>query len=131
MSAGRRIQLRNSVAALIAGLVIAQPALADPAERHFESETRAIDISGFDLSTQAGADRLYRQIARTARAICWSTTNASKGVARARERHDFARRCFDDAVNEALAEVMERTGIDIERVAGGDRFDHAGLVAWR
>jgi len=46
MNAGRRIQLRNSVAALIAGLVIAQPALADPAERHFESETRAIDISG-------------------------------------------------------------------------------------
>lgn len=131
MNAGRSNHVRGSVVALIAGLVLAQPVLADPPEQHYESVTRTIDISGLDLSSQAGAERLYRQIARTAKDICWSTSKAHKGVARARERHDFARRCFDEAVSEALAEVTERTGIDLERVAGADRFDHAGLLAWR
>ena len=133
MNAGRRKGLRVGVVALIAGLGLSQATLADPAQRemNFESVTRAIDISGLDLTTQAGAERLYRQIAVTAKKICWSTSKAHKGVTRAKQEHDYARRCFDEAVNGALAQVEKRTGVDLERVAGSDRFDHANLVAWR
>jgi len=132
MNAGRRKGLRVGVVALIAGLGLSQATLADPAKRdiYAESVSRTIDISGLDLTSQAGAERLYREIALTARRICSGTSKAYKGVARARERRN-AQRCFDEAVNGAFAQVTERTGIDLERVAGSDRFDYAGFVAWR
>ena len=133
MNAGRRNGLRVGVIALIAGLGLSQATLADPAQRDisFESVTRSIDISGLDLTTQTGAERLYRQIALTAKKICFGTSHAHRGVARAKQEHDYARRCFDDAVNNALAQITEQTGVDLERVAGSDRFEHANLVAWR
>src|SRR5690606_16956655 len=133
MNAGRRKGLRVGVAALVAALGLSQATLADPAQRDisFESVTRSIDISGLDLTTQTGAERLYRQIAVTAKKICWSTSRAHRGVTRVKQDHDYARRCFDDAVNGALAQVEERTGVDLEQVAGSDRFDQANLVAWR
>lgn len=132
MNAGRRKGLRVGAIALIAGLALSQATLADPAGRdmNVESVTRTIDISGLNLSSQEGAERLYREIARTAKRICFGRAKAYKGVAGAKEQHQ-ARRCFDDAVNGALAQVTERTGIDLERVAGSDRFDYAGFVAWR
>lgn len=130
MNTGRWYGLRVAVVTLIAGLMVSQAALAD-LTKEVESVTRTIDISGLDLSSQAGAERLYREIAVTAKEICWrGTSHAHRGVLRKQERDD-ARRCFDEAVNGALAQVTERTGIDLERVAGSDRFDHAGLVAWR
>ena len=132
MNAGRKSRLLAGAAALIAGLGLSQVTLADPAQRDIgiESVTHTIDINGFDLTSQTGAERLYRQIAAAARKICFSTPNAYRGVARAKEEHD-ARRCFDEAVNGALVQVAERTGVDLERVAASERFDHAGLVAWR
>ena len=131
MTAERRNGLRVGVVTLIAGLVLSQAAIADPHEGDLESITRRIDISGLDLSTQAGAERLFGDIARTARNICMGGMKGQRGVVRARERRDQARRCFDEAVNGALAQVAEQTGIDLERVAKSDRFDYAGLVAWR
>jgi len=96
----------------------------------FESVTRTIDISGLDLTSQAGAERLYRQITLTAKKVCERTSKAYRGVARMMEEED-ARRCFDEAVNGALAQVVRLTGIDLERVNDSERFDRGDLVAWR
>jgi|GEM_PF-3025970 len=132
MNAGRRNGLRVCAMALIAGLGLSQAVLADPAtqEINVESVSRTIDISGLDLSSQVGAERLYREIAVTAKRICWRNVTDHRGLARAAEVRN-AQRCFDEAVNSALAQVTDRTGIDLEQVAGSDRFDYAGLVAWR
>lgn len=133
MNIGGGKQLQVGAAALTASLLFAQAALADPAPRDMGVEfvTRTIDIRGLDLSSQAGARLLYRRIAETARGICWAPSKSLKGVARVRQQHEYARRCFDEAVDGALAQVAEKTGVDLERVAGSDRFDYAGLVAWR
>ena len=132
MNAERRNGLSVALVTLIAGLGISDATLADPADRdtHVETVTRTIDIGGLDLSSRVGAERLYREIALTAKRLCWRKSSVHKGLERAKQLHD-SRRCFDEAVNGALAQVMERTGIDLARVAGLERFDHADLVAWR
>lgn len=131
MNAGNGTRSRVGAIVLITSALFAQAALAEPPERdmHFEQVSRTIDISGLDLASQAGAERLYRHIARAAKDICWS--DVGKGVTRAQYRNGQARRCFNEAVDGALAQVAERTGVDLERVAGADRFDYANLVAWR
>lgn len=133
MNAGRVMGLRVGAGALIGVLLCAQPALADPAVRDDggETVTRSIDISGLDLSSRAGAERLYREIAQTARSICWDEARGILGVERRRQQQEHARQCFDEAVDGALAQVAAKTGVDLERVVESDRFDYAGLVAWR
>lgn len=127
MDAGRGKRLRVGATVLIASALFAQATLADPPDR--VSVSRKIDISGLDLESQVGAQRLYRLIATTAKKICLN--DLGKGVVRAKHRYGHARRCFDEAVDVALAEVEARTGVDLVEVAGADRFDHADLVAWR
>lgn len=131
MNAERRTRLRVGATVLIASALFAQAAFAEPLERNprFEQASRTIDISGIDLTSQAGAQRLYRDIARTAKGIC--SAKVGKGVTHAKYRYGHARRCFNEAVDGALAQVSERTGVDLERVARADRFDYADLVAWR
>ena len=132
MKAGRLNGWSVGFTALAASLLCSYAQAAGPAEDpYIESTSRSIVITGLDLSTQAGAQRLYRDIARTAWSICLGTSRAHRGLARVREQKTQARRCFDEAVDGALAQVMAKSGVDLERVAGADRFDHAGLVAWR
>ncbi len=130
MNAEGRNRLRVGAAVLIASALFTQAAFAQSPERdlRFESVSRTIDITGLDLSSRPGAERLYRQIARSAREIC--QTDIGKGVSRVKH-DDQARRCFDEAVDSALAQVVEKTGVDLEQVAGATRYDYADLVAWR
>ncbi len=132
MKSGRVDGWRAGIAVLAASLLCSYAQAEGPAQDPgIESATRTIVITGLDISSQAGAQRLYRDIARTAWSICLGTSRAHKGLARVREQNEQARRCFDDAVDGALAQVTAKTGVDLERVAGSNRFDQAGLVAWR
>jgi len=86
---------------------------------------RTINVRDVDLSTTQGARWLYRRIVSAATAVCWSHAERRGGLHwRAIQAND-ARRCFDDAVNEAFARVNADTGLDIEQLAGLDRYDEA------
>lgn len=129
----KEMRLRAGAGVLIASMLFAQASLAEapPRDVSIESVSRTIDITGLDVSSEAGAERLYRQIARSARNICWEGSQIGKGVARVKLGYGQARRCFNEAVDAALADVAEKTGVDLEIVAAADRFDYADLVAWR
>lgn len=130
-------RLRNSLQAgaalLVVSLMFSQASFAQSLDRdaRLMTVTRTIDITGLDLSSQAGARRLYMQIVSTAKGICWGTSRAQKGLARIKENREQARRCMDEAVGGALAQVTTRTGVDLARVAGIDRADEAALLASR
>jgi len=121
--------LRAGVAALIAGLVVSQGALA---ESRINAETvhRTIDLRALNLSSPAGAQQAYRMIAAAARSICSSNTG-EKGVARLRTERERVQPCFDAAVNGALGQVASATGIDLKRVAALDPANGDRLVAGR
>lgn len=85
----------------------------------------AISVRDVDLSTAQGARWLYRRIVSTAKAICWNSLGRRGGVQWFKTQANDARRCFDDAVNEAVARVDAATGLNIERLAGLDRYDEA------
>lgn len=127
MNFGRTNGLRTGIAALIAGLVVSQGALAD---RWVNTETlsRTIDVSALNLSSQAGAQEAYKRIAEAARSICSTTISGEKGVARLKDQRDYVQPCFDAAVKGALDQVVKTTGVDLEKVAGLDRDS---LVAGR
>lgn len=130
MNAGRRNRLRVGVTMLIASAVFTHATFAQSPEQdaRFESVSRTIDIEGLDLSSLPEAGRLYRRITSNAREICRTESRVGKGVARA--NHDSeARRCFNEAVDGALAEVVEKTGVDLEQAAAA--FGYADLVAGR
>jgi len=122
--------LRAGVAALIAGLVVSQGALA---ESSVDAETvhQAVDLRAFNLSSPAGAQEAYRRIAAAARSICSSPVNGQKGVARARIEREHVQPCVYAAVNGALEQVAKTTGIDLERVAELDPANRDRLVAGR
>jgi UrcA family protein len=121
--------LRAGVAALIAGLVVSQGALADPG---IDSETvhRAIDVRAFNLSSPAGAQEAYKRIAQAAQSICSSRTG-EKGVARVTDERERVQPCFDAAVKSALDQITKATGIDLRRVAELDSANRDRLVAGR
>lgn len=129
MNAARRNKLSTGVAALIAGLLASHVALADPPALVYETVARTIDVRGLDLASPLGAQQAYRQIAAVAKSICRGASPSYRGVARVKQQQEYAR-CFDQAVEGALARVTERTGVDLERVAGADGPRQAGLV-WR
>jgi UrcA family protein len=127
MHLGRTNGLRTAIAALIAGLVMSQGALAD---QWLNSETlsRTIDVSALNLSSKAGAQEAYKRIAEAARSICSTTTRGEKGVARLKDQREYVQPCFDAAVKGALDQVAKTTGINLEKAAGLDRDS---LVAGR
>lgn len=130
MNAGRKIGSRTGVGALIAGVLLAQAALAAPPVVT-EPVSRTIDARGLDLSSPAGAEQAYRRITRTAKSICRGTHRTDKGVANGKQQREHEQRCFEQAVRGALAEVAERTGIDLEEVARSSGSSEASLVAGR
>ena len=130
MAMERTNGLRAGVAAaLIAGLVVSQGALA---ESRINAETvhQAIDLRALNLSSPAGAQEAYRLIAAAARSACASTTG-EKGVARVKNERERVQPCVDAAVNGALEQVARTTGIDIKRVAALDPANRGSLVAGR
>ena len=130
MAMERTNGLRAGVAALIAGFVVSQGALAGPS---IDTETvhRTVDIGALNLSSQAGAQAAYRLIAAAAQSICSATIGGEKGVALVRARHERFQPCFDAAVNGALERVAETTGVDLKRVAQLDPTTRDSLVAGR
>ncbi len=130
MAMGRTNGMRAGVAALIAGVVVSQGALAD-VRVNPEQVHRTIDVRAFNLATQAGAQQAYKLIAEAAQSICSSTLSGEKGVARVKDERERARPCFDAAVNDALEQVAKATGIDLKRVAGLDLTIRDNLFAGR
>jgi len=120
-------------AVLVASVAMARPALSETSQGHerlmIAPVSRTIDITGYDLSSTLGAQRVYRRIVSAAKALCFSSARKLQGVERARYERRHARPCFDEAVDGALAQVLASTGTDLERVAGLDRLDVAKLVA--
>jgi UrcA family protein len=121
--------LRAGVAALIAGLVVSQGAVA---ESRINSETvhRAIDLRALNLSSPAGAQEAYKLIAQAAQSIC-SSRSGEKGVARVTDQRERVQPCFNAAVNGALEQITKATGIDLKRVAALDPANRDSLVAGR
>jgi len=118
---------RAGIAALIAGLVVSQAALAD-GKFNAETQTRTINVASLNLASQAGAEVAYNRIAAAAMSICSTTLNGVQGVARRKELRETVQPCFDAAVKGALDQVTKTTGINLTQVAGLDR---SRLVAER
>lgn len=129
MATERTNGLRAGVAALIAGFVVSQGALADT-RVNAETVHRTIDLRALNLSSQAGAQQAYKLIAEAAQSIC-SSTGGEKGVASVADQRERAQPCFDAAVNRALEQVAKATGIDLKQVAGHDLTIRDTLVAGR
>lgn len=134
MNAHTMKALKIGTATLLASLLLSQSALAEPPQPHGDVHaevSRTIDGSGFDVSTPAGANRLYRRIVSTAKSLCWRQLKGLRGVARAKYEHRYARPCFNDAVDSALAQVAESTGTDLEQIASLDGLREDDVVASR
>jgi UrcA family protein len=121
--------LRTGIAALIAGFVVSQAALADPGV-NAETVHRAIDLRALNLSSPAGAQEAYKRIADAAQSIC-ASTSGEKGVARVTDQRERVQPCFDAAVKGALDQVAKTTGIDLKEVAKHDPPNRHRLVAGR
>jgi UrcA family protein len=87
-------------------------------------------IDDVDPGTERGARAVYRRIATAANRICSTEVKRQPGVHGQVERHRAAR-CFDAAVDEAVAEVREIAGVNIEQLAGLDRHAEERLTATR
>ena len=129
MAMERTNGLRTGIAALIAGFVVSQAALADPGV-NAETVHRAIDLSALNLSSPAGAQEAYKRIAEAAQSICSSTTG-EKGVERVTDQRERVQPCFDAAVKGALEQVTKTTGIDLRQVAALDPANRDRLIAGR
>jgi UrcA family protein len=130
MATERTKVLRAGVAALIAGLVVSQGALAESSV-NAETVHRSIDLRPLNLSSPAGAQEAYKRIAAAAQSVCSSTMSGQKGVARAKIEREQVQACVYAAVNGALEQVAKATGIDIKRVAELDPANRSALVAGR
>ena len=129
MHAGRRNRLGLAIAGFGAGLLASGAALSDAPALDTETVSQAVSVRGLDLSSPAGAEQAYRQIAAAARQICWGHRGTEKGVTPAKRQQEYAQRCFDDALSAALAQVAEKTGVDLVRVAALNRTEAAGVAA--
>jgi UrcA family protein len=108
-------------------LLASQAALSQEGQhpRDAEAISRTIAVQDVDLSTAQGARWLYRRIVSAATAVCFGTVKRRGGVQWYSTQLGDARRCFDDAMNSALARVNVATGLNIEQLAGLDRYDEA------
>ena len=120
MDIGRTNGRRAGIAALIAGLVVSQGALAD-GKVNTETQSKTIAIASLNLGSKAGAQEAYNRIATAALGICSTTINGVQGVARLKEQRETVQPCFDAAVKGALDQIAKTTGINLTQVAGLDR----------
>jgi UrcA family protein len=125
----RTNRLRAGVAALIAGFVVSQGALAEPGS-NAETVHRTIDVRALNLSSPAGAQEAYKLIAAAARSIC-STPSGAKGVDSVKDQRERVQPCVEAAVKGALEQITKATGIDLVRVAELDPANRDRLIAGR
>jgi UrcA family protein len=111
---------RAGIAALVAGLVVSQGALA-AGGLETTTQSKTINVASLNLSSQAGAEVAYKRIAATAMSICSKTLDGLQGVDRLKEQRQTVQPCFDAAVKDALDQVTRSTGINLTQVAGLDR----------
>jgi UrcA family protein len=83
-----------------------------------------------DPTTERGAKALYRRILIAAEHICLAPLEKRRGLAATREV-EHAAECFDNAVDAAVADVRATANVDIERLAGVDRYADVRLSAAR
>ncbi len=129
----QRIFKQLNISVLGALLLLSQAAVAEPSQRTEPSDVEhaTIDAAGLDLSSRAGARRLYRRIVATAQNVCGSESRHFKGVHRAKHEHEHVRPCIRRVVDEALAQVADASGLDLEQVAGLDRLEERSFAASR
>jgi UrcA family protein len=95
-----------------------------------ETITVKVLIDDVDPGTERGARTVYRRITTAAHRICSAPVKDWPGVhGQLARRH--AAQCFDAAVDEAVAEVREIAGVDVDRLAGLDRHAEERLTATR
>jgi UrcA family protein len=125
-------QTTRFAALALSGLLLlaaqATPAQAGERPEHSQRTSRTIDVQDVDLSSEQGARWLYRRIVSAAAAVCFGSIER-RGVQWFNTQRNDARRCFDDSVNNTLARVNAAAGLDIEQLAGLDRY--TGAVAAR
>lgn len=133
MNAPRQTSRLGTVTLSALLLLASQTALPEDrdASGQLDSISATIALKDVDLSTPHGARWLYRRIVSSAKAICWGSVERNGGVKSYSTQVEHARRCFDEAVDSALARAHDATGTDIEQLAGLDRYGEAGLVASR
>lgn len=113
----------------LAGLVLlaSQTALSQEGvlagDREVVSAT--IDVRDVDVSTVQGARWVFRKIVSTAQTVCFGGIRRDGGRQWLSTQTAAARRCFDDSVTAAVAQVQGATGVNVERVAALDRYDTA------
>jgi UrcA family protein len=119
---------RLAAVALFGMLLLSPQAVLSQEAEHPDGSVvseRTINVRDVDLSTTQGARWLYRRIVSAAMTVCWSSVERRGGLQWRNTQASDARRCFDAAVNEAFARVNAATGLNIEQLAGLNRYDEA------
>jgi UrcA family protein len=83
-----------------------------------------------DPTTERGAKALYRRILIAAERICLKPLAKRRPLVSERVA-EHAARCFDAAVDGAVADVRAMANVDIEQLAGSDRYAGVRLSAVR
>jgi UrcA family protein len=92
--------------------------------------TRIVQTDDLDPTTERGAKALYRRILIAAERICLAPLEQHRVLAPPRIVEQ-ATQCFDAAVDGAVALVRGRANVDIERLAGVNRYAAVRLSAVR
>jgi UrcA family protein len=128
-------KLATALSAAVLTAQLATSAIADDVRNtahapSLESFTARVSMDGIDPTTERGARALYRRIVLAAKQICWASLDELTGLRPTREIRQ-AEICFDGAVDRAVAELRTTADVDIEALAGIDRYAEARLSAVR
>lgn len=129
----RRIKGLEITLATFIAVILAAPATSDePSQREpFASKepiSISIDAAGIDIASPSGAERVYREVVATATRICGASLKHYQGVRRDVHEREHVRPCVQRAVDDALAQVADATGLDLEQLAGLDGFDGESMA---
>jgi UrcA family protein len=97
-------RLNQSIAALtLAGLLVGFSATASAGPVDGPDVAQTVPAADLDLSKPKDVDTLYRRIRRTALSLCKTEHSAAWDV----KRHLHQQRCFEQAVDRAVARANE------------------------
>jgi UrcA family protein len=130
--------LATALTAAVLATYIAAPAASAGENREsakaFDSvRVLTLQVPMFDLdpATERGAKALYRRILVAAEQVCMTSLGKRDGLRATRDAEQHAAQCFDRAVDAGVADVRAITDVDIEQLAGVDRYANARLSAFR
>ncbi len=92
--------------------------------------TLKVQTDDLDPTTERGAKALYRRILLAAERICLAPLEKRRVLAPPRVVQQ-ATRCFDAAIDGAVADVRARANVDIEQRGGVDRYADVRLTEAR